>query len=108
GEIYFIGSNEIYDWNIISNAMEKAIGKKALRIKIPHFLIYGIGGVSHFVNYFTSKPATFNLEKAKDFVQESWTCDSSKAKRDFGYIQQISLEEGMKSTVDWYRENKWL
>ncbi len=108
GEIYFVSSEEIYDWNQVSDAMEKALGKKAIRIRIPHFLIYVIGGISHFINYFSSKPATFNLEKARDFVQENWTCDASKAKRDFGFSQQISLEEGMKSTVAWYRDNKWL
>ncbi len=108
GEIYFISSEKIYDWNIISNEMEKAIGKKAIRLRIPHFIIYILGAVSHFLNYFTSKPATFNLEKAKDFVQENWTCDVSKAKRDFNYKQQISLSEGIKSTVDWYRKNDWL
>jgi nucleoside-diphosphate-sugar epimerase len=107
-EIYFISSEKIYDWPTVSNAMEKAVGKKALRIRIPHVIIYIIGAISHFINYFSSKPATFNLEKAKDFVQENWTCDVTKAKNDFGYSQQISLEEGMKSTVDWYRENKWL
>ncbi len=107
-QIYFISSEEIYDWNQVSDAMEKAVGKKALRIKIPHFLIYTFGGISHFFNYFSSKPATFNLEKARDFVQENWTCDTAKAKRDFGYFQQISLEDGMKSTVDWYRANNWL
>ncbi|MCB9260051.1 MAG: NAD(P)-dependent oxidoreductase [Ignavibacteriales bacterium] len=107
-EIYFISSEKIYDWPTISDAMENAIGKKALRIRIPHFLIYSIGAISHFFNYFSSKPATFNLEKARDFVQENWTCDVTKAKNDFGYSQQISLEEGMKSTVDWYREHKWL
>jgi len=108
GEIYFISSEKIYNWDSVSTAMEEAVGKKALRIKIPHFLIFLIGGISHLLNYFSSKPATFNLEKAKDFVQENWTCDTSKAKRDFGYSQEISLEEGMKSTVDWYREHNWL
>lgn len=107
-KIYFISSEEIYDWNQVSDAMEKAVGKKAFRLKIPHSIIYVVGGVSHLANYLSSKPATFNLEKAKDFVQESWTCDTSKAKKDFGYAQQISLEDGMKSTVDWYREHKWL
>lgn len=107
-QIYFISSEDIYDWNTVSDAMENAVGKKALRIKIPHFLIYAIGGISHFFNYFSSKPATFNLEKARDFVQDNWTCDITKAKTDFGYSQNISLEEGMKSTVSWYREHKWL
>lgn len=108
GQIYFISSEKIYDWDKVSDAMEKAVGRKALRIRIPHFTIYLIGGVSHFLNYFSSKPATFNLEKARDFVQENWTCDTTKAMKDFGYSQQILLEEGMQSTVDWYREHKWL
>lgn len=107
-QIYFISSEKIYDWNTVTDAMENAVGKKTLRIRIPHFLIYTIGGISHFFNYFSSKPATFNLEKARDFVQENWTCDISKAKRDFGYNQQISLEDGMKSTVDWYKAHNWL
>ncbi|MFZ1292068.1 MAG: NAD(P)-dependent oxidoreductase [Melioribacteraceae bacterium] len=107
-QIYFISSDEIYSWNQVSDAMEKAIGKKALRIRIPHFIVYIVGGISHLINYFAKKPATFNWEKSKDFVQENWTCDISKAKKDFGYTQNISLEDGMKSTVDWYRENKWL
>ncbi len=107
-QIYFISSEKVYNWDTVSDAMENAIGKKALRIKIPHFLIYVIGSVSHFFNYFSSKPATFNLEKARDFVQENWTCDTTKAKEDFGYTQQIPLEEGMKSTVSWYREQNWL
>ena len=108
GEIYFISSEEIYDWNQVSDAMEKAVGKRAFRIRIPHFLIYAIGGISHLFNYLSSKPATFNLEKARDFVQTNWTCDVSKAKRDFHFTQLISLQEGMKSTVEWYRENNWL
>jgi nucleoside-diphosphate-sugar epimerase len=107
-QIYFISSEKIYDWNTVTNAIEKAIGKKTLRIRIPHFIIYLIGGISHFINYFSKNPATFNLEKAKDFVQESWTCDVEKAKNDFGYKQLISLEDGMVSTVNWYRENNWL
>ncbi|MBI1933468.1 MAG: NAD-dependent epimerase/dehydratase family protein [Ignavibacteriales bacterium] len=107
-EIYFISSEENYDWNQVSDEMEKAIGKKALRIKIPHFIIYIIGAISQFVNYFVKKPATFNWEKATDFVQANWTCDVTKAKRDFGYTQNISLSEGMKSTVDWYKANNWL
>jgi nucleoside-diphosphate-sugar epimerase len=27
---------------------------------------------------------------------------------DFNYKQKVSLVEGMKRTIDWYREMKWL
>jgi len=107
-KIYFISSEKLYNWNTIGNVLEKAIGKKAFRIKLPHFLVYTVAVIAQFFAMFSSKPATFNIEKAHDFVQENWTCDISKAKMELEFSQLVSLEEGMKITADWYREHKWL
>ncbi len=108
GETYFISSEEYYDWIKIGNATAKALNKKAIRIRLPHFVVYGVAAIAQFIAMFSSKAATFNLEKARDFVQKYWICDTGKAKRELGYSQEISLEEGIKQTIDWYKENKWL
>ncbi len=108
GEIYFISSEKFYDWIQISKVIEKAMNKKAVILRIPHFLVYTIAAIAQFFAIFSSKAATFNLEKARDFVQQYWICDISKAKKDFGYTQEISLEDGMKQTVEWYKSEKWL
>ncbi len=108
GEIYFISSEKFYNWDIIGNVIGEAMGKKALKIRLPHFLVFTVAAVAQFFAMFSSKPATFNLEKARDFVQKYWTCDVSKASRDFGYHQEVSLEDGMKRTIEWYRREKWL
>lgn len=108
GQTYFIGTEQYYDWEQIGKVSHRAIGKKAFTIKIPHFLVYTVAAVAQFLALFSSRAATFNLEKARDFVQKAWTCDVSKAVRDLGYHQTVSLEEGIKRTVDWYREMKWL
>lgn len=108
GKIYFIASEEIYNWEQISKAISKAFGRKALTLRVPHFLVYTIAAIAQFFSLFSSKAATFNLEKARDFVQKNWTCDVSKAREELGFRQSISLEEGMKRTIDWYREMKWL
>jgi nucleoside-diphosphate-sugar epimerase len=107
-QIYFLASEEIYTWPIVGNAIAKAFGKKALTVRLPHLLVYSVAAIAEFFSSFSSKAATFNLEKARDFVQKNWTCDVSKAKNDFGFRQNISLEEGIKRTIDWYREMKWL
>jgi nucleoside-diphosphate-sugar epimerase len=108
GETYFIGSEVYYDWNQVGNAIAKAMGHNALRLKLPHFIVYTVAAIAQFFAMFSSKAATFNLEKARDFVQEAWTCDTAKAVRELGYRQEITLEEGIKRTIDWYREHKWL
>ncbi len=108
GEIYFLASEEAYTWSHVRSAIEKAFGRYALTIRFPHFLVYTVATFAQLLSLFSSKAATFNLEKAKDFVQKDWLCDVSKAMKDFGYRQTVSLEDGMKRTIDWYKEMKWL
>lgn len=108
GETYFISSDEIYDWIQIGEIISKAMGKKAITIRIPHSIVYVVASIAEFFSIFSSKAATFNIEKARDFVQQHWTCDISKAEEELGFKPKISLEDGMKSTVEWYRKMQWL
>ncbi len=108
GKIYFLASEKSYTWPEIGDAISKAFGRKALTVRIPHPIVYTVAAIAQFFAIFSSKAATFNLEKARDFVQKNWTCDVSKAMEELDYRQSVQLEEGMKRTIDWYKEMKWL
>lgn len=108
GQTYFITSTRQHGWEEIGEATRKVMNKGALRIRLPEFVVYIIAAFAEFFSLFSSEPALINFEKAKDMVQDYWTCDASKAKRDFGFEQEISLEEGIRRTVEWYVERKWL
>jgi nucleoside-diphosphate-sugar epimerase len=108
GEIYYISSEKNYTWDEVGEITSKVLNKKALRIRIPHFIVYTVAAVAQFFAMFSSKPATLNIEKAKDLTQRAWICDTSKAMNDFGYKQQVSIEEGIKRTCEWYKEMKWI
>lgn len=108
GQKYFIASEEIYDWPTIGRAISKAFGKKALTIRLPHFIVYTVAVFAEFFSLFSKNAATFNIEKAKDWVQANWTCSVKKAMDDFGFRQKVFLDDGIKRTIDWYREMKWL
>ncbi len=108
GEIYFIGSEKFYTWEEINSITSKILNKKPIIVKVPHFLVYTIAAIAQFFALFSSKPATLNIEKAKDITQQFWTCNTSKAIRDLGYRQKISIVEGIRRTCDWYKQMKWL
>ncbi len=105
---YFISSSSIYGWREIGDVARKLMGTKVLRIRIPEIGVYIISAFNEFFALFSSKPALINFEKARDMVQDYWTCDSSKAEKEFGYRQKISLEEGIRSTIEWYKREGWL
>ncbi len=109
GKAYFVSSEEIYSWGQVMPIMKDALGKNFfIPIRIPHFLVLAIAGISGFFGKFMKNPPVFNYEKGIDFIQENWICSVERAKKDFGYRQKVSLEDGMKLTADWYREHKWL
>jgi len=108
GQIYFISSEKFYTWNEVGNITSKVLNKKAFRIRIPHFIVFTIAAFAQFFAMFSSKPATLNIEKAKDLTQRYWICDTSKAMREIGYRQKVSVEEGIKRTCEWYKQMKWI
>jgi nucleoside-diphosphate-sugar epimerase len=108
GQVYFISSERAYGWKEVGEVTRAAIGKGAIRLRIPEPLVYVISAFAEAGAKFSSKPALINIEKARDMVQDYWTCDSSKAARDFGYRQQIPLDKGIRDTIDWYRKQGWL
>jgi len=108
GETYFISSADIYGWKEVGEVTRRVLGKMAVRLRIPEFGVYIVATFAELFSLFSSKPALINYEKARDMVQDYWTCDSAKAKRDFGYEQEISLEAGIRDTVGWYKSKGWL
>ena len=108
GEIYFISSEKFYNWDEVGEITSKVLGRRAFRIRIPHFVVFIIAAFAQFFAMFSSKPATLNIEKAKDLTQQFWICNTSKAMKELGYRQKVSIEEGIKRTCEWYKLMKWI
>lgn len=107
-QTYFISAKEINDWKQVGGFIGEALGRKSLYLRLPHFFVYTVAAIAQFFAMFSSKAATMNLEKAKDFVQESWTCEITKAETELGFVPKVSTKDGIKRSIDWYREIKWL
>lgn len=108
GEILFLSSDGSYSWSYLIKEMQKAIGKKAIVIRIPHFIVFVAGFLSQLFGYISGKAPVFNYEKAKDFTQKYWICSAEKAKRILGFRQEVSIGEGFRSTYKWYVDNGWI
>ncbi|MHB1050265.1 MAG: NAD-dependent epimerase/dehydratase family protein [Bacteroidota bacterium] len=108
GQIYFLGSEQYYTWNEIGFVTKSVLNKKLFRVRVPKPLVFVIAGISGFLSTFKEKPSVLNFEKAYDLTQDNWCCDISKAKKELGYKQEVSLEEGIRETVKWYLDNKWM
>ncbi|MCK9409917.1 MAG: NAD-dependent epimerase/dehydratase family protein [Bacteroidetes bacterium] len=108
GQTYFLGSEQYYTWNEIGYVTKSVLNKKLFRVRVPKPLVFIIAGISEIASKFKEKPSVLNFEKAYDLTQDNWCCDISKAKNELGYRQNITLVDGVKETISWYVDNKWI
>ncbi|MGB0885279.1 MAG: NAD-dependent epimerase/dehydratase family protein [Chitinophagales bacterium] len=107
-EAYFLCSENIYSWSEIAKVCGQLLGKKPFTLALPHFIILIAGFFSGLYGKIIGKAQTFDYEKAKEGIEEAWLGSMEKAKADFGFEQKVSLAEGLKVAIDWYKLKKWL
>ena len=107
-EIYFLANDEFRSQEYFSEIIIIHFGKKPINIVIPYWFLNIGAYMSEIYCRIFNKIAIFNHQKLMELRERYLICSNNKAQRDFGFEQKISLEDGVKSTMAWYKENKWL
>ena len=106
---YTVSDGKVYTDSEYAMLVKKVLGKKmVLRIKVPLFLIYTVSVISEFFGKIFRKPSTLNRDKYKIIKQRDWSCSNQPLVEDLGFHPEYDLEKGLKASVEWYKQNKWL
>jgi dihydroflavonol-4-reductase len=108
GDIFFITPDEAYNWDDVGAVTSKVMNKKAIKLRVPHFVVFTVGGIMEFAYKFTKSVPTLNIEKCFDITRAGWFASNQKAKDLLGYQPQFSLEEGFRDTYEWYKKEGWI
>jgi len=77
-------------------------------VPVPPALVPTVGALSEWAGRLTGSYPALNREKAHEIRHACTMCSSTRAFADFGYREQVSLQEGIAETIAWYRTNGWL
>ncbi len=108
GEIYHLANNEMITIPDFLSEIENAMHKKALPVKIPVFVIDIYAQLSELFARFNNRIALVNKDKALEMKQDYWLLDNEKAKHDLNFEPRISLSEGIRTTLEWYKTHGWI
>lgn len=108
GRAYFISSAEVYSMRQLAARIAEMMGRRARTIAIPRPLAFGVALAAEGVAALTRKLPVINRDKVRDLSERCWGCSIERAKRELGYNPQISIEEGLRETIDWYKREGWL
>ena len=103
GETYIFSDNSPYTFDEIITMMSVVIGQEIKVVHLPNIL----GNISWQI--YNLMGELFNLYFVELFairtMQLHWEYDITKAKKEIGYNPSMTLEAGIKNTIDWIRNN---
>lgn len=109
GGKYMLSDGEVYSSRTFSDLIHRELGKPwLLRIKAPIWLLRIITFCGEYIGRMTGKISALNNDKYNIMKQRNWRCDINPAKKDLGYKPKYQLDEGVRLTIKWYKENGWL
>ena len=109
GKTYAVSDGEEYSSRTYSDLVQKELGRHCvLHIKAPLFILKMVCNVGDFWSRMTGRLSTLNKDKYNILSQRDWRCDITPIKEDLGYAPEWNLERGVKESVKWYIDNKWL
>jgi len=103
GETFTIGGEEYLTLNELVKKIAGILNKPVSKIKIPVFPVWFAGLLCEIIcKPFKISPPIYR--RRVDFFIKDRAFDISKAKRILGYQPKYSLDEGLKKTAGWYKE----
>lgn len=106
-EVYIIGGERPVSKKELINTIAKFLNTKLKAIHIPYYL----ANIAALMMEAGAKILRFEpiLTKSRvSMMGNNWGCDISKAMRELGYDPKVSLGEGIRRTIGWYRNHNWL
>ena len=105
---YFISDGNTYDSKSFGNMIKAHLDKKTLGIHFPGPLVKLIAMISESTKYLTQKQSLLNIEKIKELQAVNWQCDIQETIEDLNFKAEYSLSQGIKESIEWYKNNNWL
>ncbi|HEX3553988.1 MAG TPA: NAD-dependent epimerase/dehydratase family protein [Thermoanaerobaculia bacterium] len=107
GEAYLIADEEYVQIEDLVRRVGRSLG---VEVRIPHFPVWPVVAVGHVVEKacrpFGIAPPIF--PRRVDWYRQNRAFRIDKAKRDLGWAPRVGLDEGLRRTAEWYRQEGYL
>jgi 2-alkyl-3-oxoalkanoate reductase len=103
GEAYLIADEQYIEIEDLVRRVGKALG---VDVKVPHYPVWPVVVVGHIVEK-ACKPFGINppiFPRRVDWYRQNRAFRIEKARKDLGYQPRVGIDEGLRRTADWYRQ----
>lgn len=107
-EVFYLCNSETRTMSEILELVDAGLGGGALALPVPDRVVGWLGALAEDAARLLGRPLLFSRDKALEMTQSHWCCSPAKAGRVLGWSSRIPLEAGLKETLHWYQDRKFL
>ena len=109
GRKYFLSDGQVYQSTTFSDLIHEELGRPWwLRITAPVWVLRVVTFFGEYIGHLTGKVTALNNDKYNILRQRNWRCDIEPTRHELGFEPKVQLKEGVKTTIQWYKDHKWL
>jgi nucleoside-diphosphate-sugar epimerase len=97
------GAEGGHSWSSMIAAAERAMSKKAWRLRAPRALLATLGCLNDALRILPGYAPMLTLEKVRELTHADWVADSRLICSKTAWRPSIALDRGFPATIDWYR-----
>jgi len=106
GSVYQITDGQVYSFSSLYDYVEDAVGKKkrGKRINLPFWIVMLKAWWLHDVLH----KRGISPDQVRQMKARYWFASPEKAIKELGWRPQMDMKNGLKKTVQWYKNEGWL
>lgn len=97
-----------YSRYAMSEIFKSTLKKRMWRLHVPESLVRNFAKLSQRMYRNSPKVPVIYPERLNELTAPSWVCNIDGAIGEIGYEPQYDLERGLRETLLWYKEQRWL
>jgi nucleoside-diphosphate-sugar epimerase len=107
GRTYILGGGEVTTLADLVRVTAEIAGRAGPRLRLPIWPVWLAGACCEAVCApFGIAPPLYR--RRVDFFRKSRAFDIARARRELGFAPQVGVRDGIRQTLEWYREHGWI
>jgi dihydroflavonol-4-reductase len=108
GNTYCVANPGAISWTDLGEVAGRLMGRSTRHVNLPGWAAWAAAVAAELGAKITGKPSILSRDKIREGREPEWVCDATLARQGLAFEPRISLEQGVASTLDWYKNSGWL
>ncbi len=108
GTVYHVAHPTPVSFRTLAEGIGRVMGRPGWLLPAPGWAFRLAGRLADRAARARGRPMVFSYDKAVEMTAGDWVCDCRRAEAELGFRAEVSFEEGLRKTYEWYRSAGWL